>query len=133
MVLPLTLELQTERAEVLDRLLCGWALTFILRSNDLEGTACLQFIDPYGNTIFNRVQAPVLIQEIESAAALVSDVSITKQHKAFLLSMGQADPTSAPAESVPSVANVRECTSAIVAMARRCETEVHTYLKFIGD
>jgi hypothetical protein len=130
---PLTLELQTERGEVLDQLLCGWALDFILTSSELERTICLRFIDPYGNTIFNRAQAPILIQEIQSAAASVSDASIATEHKAFLNAMGQTDPALAPSESVPSVDNVRECTMTIVALARRCEGEVHTYLKFIGD
>lgn len=33
---------------------------------ELKKTFCLQFIDPWGDTIFNRVQLGVLIEEFEN-------------------------------------------------------------------
>ena len=32
-------------------------------------THCLQYIDPYGDTVFNRQQLPVLVEELRAAAA----------------------------------------------------------------
>jgi hypothetical protein len=33
------------------------------------GTACLRFVDPYGDTVFNQIQIPVLVAELESLSA----------------------------------------------------------------
>jgi hypothetical protein len=38
----------------------------LLTAPELDGTSCLQFIDPYGDTLFNRLQLPVLRRELES-------------------------------------------------------------------
>jgi hypothetical protein len=34
--------------------------------SDHSGTCCLRFIDPYGNTVFNQVQIPVLLEELRA-------------------------------------------------------------------
>jgi hypothetical protein len=39
-------------------------LSHFLEERDLSATQCLQFIDPYGDTTFNRYQTRVLIKEI---------------------------------------------------------------------
>ena len=66
-------------------------------------TKCLQFIDPYGDTIFNRHQAAILADEI---AALVSDLpDAAAQERARRLSV----------------------------FARRVAESIHTYIKFIGE
>lgn len=43
----------------------GFLLRMLDRLPDLEKTHCLQYIDPYGDTVFNALQAPVLRREIE--------------------------------------------------------------------
>lgn len=60
-------------------------------------------IDLYGDTVFNRVQIPRFLSELEPIA-----------------SKAQTDED-------------RTLLSQIDALARRCAAEVHTYLKFIGD
>lgn len=60
-------------------------------------------IDPYGDTVFNRLQSPRFLSE------WVDVVSNART---------QED---------------RELVSEIERLARRCSDEVHTYLKFIGD
>jgi hypothetical protein len=41
-----------------------------LLATDAPGdTCCLRFIDPYGDTTFNRLQLPVLAAELRAAAA----------------------------------------------------------------
>ena len=131
--MPLTLQLTSESGEVIDEFLCGWVFDFILNAGDLSKTTCLRFLDPYGDTVFNRLQAPVLIEEIQAAAALVADVSITQQHKAYLTSRGISPSGPHPDDPSPSSADVRDCTAAIIDLARRCEKELDSYLMFVGD
>jgi hypothetical protein len=48
-------------------------------SNDRQGTACLRFLDPYGDACFNQLQIPVLAEEIEAAARQTSDPDLREQ------------------------------------------------------
>jgi hypothetical protein len=38
-----------------------------------ETTTLLRFIDPYGDTVFNQLQIPVLIRELETVRILLTD------------------------------------------------------------
>lgn len=69
----------------------------------LEGSVCLRFVDPWGDTVFNQAQIPVLLAELENSASLQQDPQI----KAHL-----------------------HLVCHLVAEAR---DKVHTYIKFIGD
>lgn len=40
-----------------------------LRNNAPTDSKCLHFIDPYGDTVFNRYQASILTKEIHTASA----------------------------------------------------------------
>jgi hypothetical protein len=40
-------------------------LTRVLPDAELNGLRCLAFVDPYGETVFNRQQLPVLIDELD--------------------------------------------------------------------
>jgi hypothetical protein len=44
-----------------------------LMSGSLEATVCLRFIDPYGETLFNGLQMPVLLDELRALAARLTD------------------------------------------------------------
>ena len=37
----------------------------VLVSRSLPKTLCLRFVDPYGNTVFNQLQIPDLIRELQ--------------------------------------------------------------------
>ena len=43
--------------------------------NDLSWT-CLRFIDPYGSTIFNQIQIPVVVRELERARENIKDPTV---------------------------------------------------------
>jgi hypothetical protein len=61
----INVELQTERGETLET--CNdhrSLLPGILRRSHVSGTVCLRFIDPVGDTTFNRAQVIVLLQEL---------------------------------------------------------------------
>jgi hypothetical protein len=78
-------------------------LTAKLASSLTADSRCVCFIDPYGDTTFNQLQIPVLIKELERAIDLSPD-PLVKSH-------GEA----------------------LLALAHRANSEVHTYVKFYGD
>lgn len=43
----------------------GWLISKNISEEELKKTFCLQFIDPWGDTIFNRVQIGILRDEFE--------------------------------------------------------------------
>jgi hypothetical protein len=67
------------------------------------GTCCLRFIDPYGDTIFNRGQIPVLLEELRVLSARESDAEL--------------------ATILVEVARFVE----------RAANQIHTYVRFVGD
>ena len=46
-----------------------------LSETDLTKTHCLQFIDPYGDTTFNMLQKPVLVQELRFLKSKCDDTT----------------------------------------------------------
>lgn len=75
----------------------------LLRSGSGQPHDLLGYVDPYGNTIFNRLQMKQFLAEWDH----VAERARTAEEKAL-------------------VAGVK-------ALAQRCEAGVHLYLKFIGD
>lgn len=73
--------------------------------SDLAGatSACLRFIDPWGDTYFNQVQLPVLLQELETATLDAKD---------------------------PQQQTALRAVSRFVEQAR---DQIHTYVCFVGE
>ena len=69
----------------------------------LTESKTLQFIDPWGDTIFNQAQIPVLRAEIEEFGATLASVA------------------------------AREHLGQVLKLVARAEGQMHTYIKFIGD
>ena len=74
-----------------------------LTSPDDADSRCLRYVDPYGDTVFNRLQIADVLKEL------------------VLLSRRA------------SAEDERELFSSIIGLANRCQATVHTYLKFYGD
>jgi hypothetical protein len=72
-------------------------------SSEWGDTICLQFIDRYGDAVFNQHQIPVLVRELEASATVAPD----------------------PA--------VRDHVARVLVVLRRAIGEVHTYAWFVGD
>ena len=70
--MPIDVEWKDERGRRLARYE-GPPLTQSLVSRAPLTSVCLRFIDPYGNTIFNQQQLPVLLEEVRSLAASTRD------------------------------------------------------------
>lgn len=75
----------------------------ILPSQDDTRFICLRFVDPYGDTIFNHLQTPVVLEELSRLHELVRN----DDYQAI----------------------IRKLKS----LGEMCQTETHLYLKFIGD
>jgi hypothetical protein len=58
--------------EVLDR---AGAMGRVLSLDGIEQTVCVRFIDPYGDTVFNRAQATVLLGELAGLRPRLDDES----------------------------------------------------------
>jgi hypothetical protein len=74
-----------------------------IQSSLWSETRCLQFIDPYGDTVFNQRQIPVLVRELESSEIAVTDAAIKQQ------------------------------ICDVVRLLKSAEGHTHTYAWFIGD
>ena len=99
-------------------------LGFVLAILALEKTTCLRFIDPYGNTVFNHLQIPDLVRELQAAQRLVLSAQfagLCEDHREKYRAAG-ASPT-----------EISGHLSRVMTLARRCGTELHTCLKFYGD
>ena len=79
--------------------LFAWLMTGVADA----GPVCLRFIDPYGDTTFNRHQMAALIPELEAVVAGAGEAA------------------------------VRERGRAVLRLAQSCRDGVHLYLKFVGD
>ena len=99
------LQMVNERGEVLERIYDPQqtVMKILSAAPDFDASICLRFIDPYGDTIFNRAQIAVLHQELLS----VPDSSLE--------------------------ATAREHKQEMLELAKKAEGKVHTYLKFYGD
>src|SRR6476661_1549348 len=132
--------IETEDGEAKDRVLDHHSyLASALGLPGLENTVCLRFVDPYGNTVFNRSQIPVFISELESLRSLVTDVALRGQ---AAHSSEAAKQAAWPAEVVrkyeaaidrAAAAPVLAHLDAVLTLARRANGQVHTYIKCYGE
>jgi hypothetical protein len=75
----------------------------LLRTETDSRFVCLRFVDPYGDTVFNRIQAEYLEADLR------------------LLSRECRDPENGI------------LVDGLISMALACQSEPHLYVKFIGD
>lgn len=98
------IRLEDERGKKLDEV--GDPLNLLqalLPSPKDESFACLRFVDPYGDTTFNRPQIEALVAELERIRAKAT-------------TRGE-----------------QELLDRIKRLAQRCQSEPHLYIKFYGD
>lgn len=75
----------------------------LLPAPDDESFACLRFVDPYGDTTFNRRQSEILIRELQRI-------------RTKAIASGEW-----------------ELLDQIEKLAQRCQSGPHLYIKFCGD
>ena len=112
---------------------------------DADATACLRFIDPYGDTVFNSLQLPVLEAEVEVRLPTldISRLRADREHQlAEAVRVGwQATVIEALREGLGDAASDAEELQAVKAhvsqvlelIGRARGAGARTYLRFIGD
>jgi hypothetical protein len=109
-----------------------------------EATACLRFIDPYGLTLFNPYQLPVLEAEIKARVSTI-DPSVLRVHRKHRLdeairvgwqatvieTLRKDVEAASEAEDVQEVKAHMNQVLALIGRARSGGD--HTYLRFMGD
>jgi hypothetical protein len=95
---------QDERGELLAELLDENGLVeSFLPSFEAQDFPCLRFVDPYGDTIFNQIQIPELVSELERLSQ--------QKHKP----------------------EIERHLKAVLDFVRQTVGQVHTYVGFYGD
>jgi hypothetical protein len=114
------------------------SVNVLLSLANLDATVCLKFIDPYGDTVFNGLQIPVLLLELEAIAPLLTETSLRAQ-KAQYVNQTTAWPTEAResarvhADSL-SVGELQGHLAKLVELVRAGARQgAHHYCRFIGD
>ena len=102
----------------------------------IDKTICLRFIDPYGDTIFNQKQIPVLINELQFVLEQVSAESVAvwidvlkAQSKMFDLPPKVIGTRTKNISASAISGHIRQ----ILELANRSMGKTHTYLKFYGE
>ena len=98
--------LEGEAGKEFDRIsdTAGLLISLIRRRSGVnQNSCCLRFIDPYGNTVFNRLQMGELLAELAGLRQEASD----------------------PVQF--------ELVKRIEELATQCQMRVHLYVKFYGD
>jgi hypothetical protein len=99
---PIHVDLRTEAGDVLARLDDPCLFRDILPRHDDRSFACLRFVDPWGDTVFNRAQANELLAELDRI------------------------------QLPPDIAGLREWVAELRALVERCATDVHLYIRCTG-
>jgi hypothetical protein len=95
--------LRNENGETVDSIM-GVCLAPLIPAMDDQRSACLRFIDPYGDTIFNNLQAGTLRRELLAVLEAAADMNVD-----------------------------RETIGRVVDLVERCGDGTHLYVWFIGD
>ncbi len=111
-----------------------------------DRTKFLNFIDPYGHTVFNQLQIPVLIEELEAATAEISTKRLRSHKKTMLKAARAAEwaPTivkeyevgvSASDDQLRSeIARVKSHVEKVLGIFRQAANAgPHHLVRFIGD
>jgi len=113
-------------------------MNWLLRLAILDSTHCLQFIDPYGDTVFNRWQIPVLQGECSALASRLTEPNL-QEGKRVYLERAAAWPKVAledtrKAMETLSLGELRQHLEALLRLlSAAVAKEPHHYVRFIGD
>ena len=129
-----------ERGKQLEVLLDpkGYTSWLLPTANEPTGVF-LGFVDLYGDTVFNQLQIPGLIPELEESLARVTRDRIANMRVKQLQGARQAKSSSTVIASLegrmsePLLPEVIAHAKNILGLCRRAKGNTHTYIKFVGD
>jgi hypothetical protein len=100
--MPLAVQIQDENGQRIGDLWWHPRSTALLVHPDSD-TTCVRFVDPYGDTTFNQLQLPILLEEIARLAKEAPDDA------------------------------ARGALLSLLEFLEGARDQVHTYVKFVGD
>lgn len=98
-----TISLETEDNEIVEKIIDKGLLQSYIPSVTNKDFYCLKYLDPYGDTVFNRLQMEDLICEL----SIINKQSDSEKFSTLI--------------------------NSIIKLAEKCKSDVHLYLKFCGD
>jgi hypothetical protein len=110
----------------------------LLSLSVFDSTCCLQFIDQYGDTVFNRYQIPVLQSECSALVPLLTDSSLSELKRVYL-ERAVAWPKVAFEEAqrdmqALSLNDLRNHLEALLTLVSDAlDRGPHHYVRFVGD
>jgi hypothetical protein len=99
----LTIQLEDEEGNVIESIFDVGDLQRALPESNDSSFSCLRFVDDYGDTVFNRLQAPVVLQELSRVRPAI--------------------------DTIPE----GDFFAELLRLVNRCRVEPHVYLRFVGD
>jgi len=132
------IRVETENGEALQELLDPQGLTsWLLGLGDISQTVCLRFVDPYGDTVFNQTQLPVLRAEIQALARSISGPALHRAKQAYL-ARAHDWPEGAQREARERLATLasdalRDHLRQVTSLIHQAQGQPHIYVRFAGD
>jgi hypothetical protein len=106
---------------------------WLLKCADISDTACLRFIDPYGNTTFNRAQAKVLLDELAAVQEKISAEAISAEVARKRMRLQKQGLPDSHHIWFPNASELDAFTTRLRAMIAIAVERQHLYIKFVGD
>jgi hypothetical protein len=135
--MPIDVRLEDERGNPVATLDSpSWLTNWMLSCADLERTVCLRFIDPYGNTVFNRWQLRVLVEELTALDGALTEEAVDRAYQQWLSRFAKMDAAireEALRYPKPSKSALRAHIESLRALAEAGAKAYHQYVRFIGD
>jgi hypothetical protein len=131
--------IETERGEsprelVDPRGFVGWLLSLAKH----DGTMCLQFVDPYGDTVFNGLQLPMLRRELKAIGASLTEADLEVGKRDYMM-RASSWPTAAVREASQRLAalEVGDLRGHLASLLDLVDEAIrlgpHHYVRFVGD
>jgi len=111
---------------------------WLLGVRDLGATVCLKFIDHYGDALFNQIQLPLLLAELEQATGALTEGAVDAAKKRYLERASswpaQASKQAAEYAASFSIDEIRLHGEQLCALIRAAIARgPHHYVRFVGD
>jgi hypothetical protein len=111
---------------------------WLLKFTELPSTVSLRFIDPYGDAVFNQLQLPVLLGELETIHSNLNETRLLKMKKQYIHG-SQRPPWLSEEEASSRASNISTLSlqSYLLELISLIQSAIksgpHHYIRFLGD
>ena len=111
--------------------------SWLLALGDISQTVCLRFIDPYGDTVFNQAQLPVLSAELADLGPSLTDLGLLKAKQEHLEGAKAWPPQAQQEErafhATLTIGELQQHLAAVTDLIDHAQGRIHHYVRFFGD